>query len=123
MRFNNDADTNYHWQYLLGKFGIPQSGLSSDRDFMMLFRVPSSHPSVSTGFFGVGRVLLPDYANGNKKQSCQTEGTHISPDQPTTSVVGGYWDNTDAIHTIALFPEQPSGNFVADTVVTLYGLK
>lgn len=119
LRFNNDSGSNYYWQYLQG-VGTTASagegiGVTSSRCGLV---AGSSAPA---GSFASSTILIPHYTSTTEKSyvaqsSCLAAA---STGNMYARSLGGLWTGS-AVTRITLIP--PSGNFVAGSRVTIYGL-
>ena len=72
--------------------------------------------------FGVSVIDILDYQNANKNTTMQQMSTTLDDYEGGAYLWFGsaLWDNTAAVTSILLYP--PSGDFLEDTTMTLYGL-
>lgn len=119
LRFNDDAGTEYVYirDLLSGSYTSASGTEASGR----IGSIPAASAMVSRS--GVIEVLIPHYAKTTFQKHWQARNSwHNSAIEavPTVSLETGLWRSTAAITKIDLLIQ--SGNFVAGTVATLYGL-
>jgi hypothetical protein len=82
----------------------------------------STGPSEPAGFFGANVSTIIDYARTTKTKImlAETAGALDGAGNYAMFATSSEWKNTAAIHTIRIQPI--SGSFVANTVISLYGI-
>jgi hypothetical protein len=108
-RFNNDTGSNYSRTYLVGDSGGAGSGRNSSGT-AGLFNALSTSQSVNI-------IQIMNYSNSTTYKTVLTRNNQATT---YTSSIVGLWRSTAAITEIDL--TIPSGNFVAGSTFTLYGI-
>lgn len=121
MRINGDASAIYDNEYVHGANATPTAGnLMAQTSFFIGFVVAAS---AAANYAGGIVIDLNNYANATLTKHFVANGVTI----PTTAAAdagrtssGGMWRSTAAITQLTVFPA--SGNFVAGSRITIYGL-
>lgn len=120
MRFNNDSAGNYD-NVLQSYQGTNGSGDSSAAAATSARIGTVAAASATSGEAGMCEVLIPNYAGTTFQKVAMSVGN--SGIGTTVQEVGQFssqWNSTSAITRITVLPG--AGNFIAGTVVSLYGL-
>lgn len=118
LQFNSDTATNYSLTRLYGTGSSALSGREINITKIDNIRLPGSN-SAST-VFGNMIANIQNYSNSTTNKT-----TILRMNAETTNgqvgAIVGLWRSTSAISTILFAPT--SGNFVAGSTFTLYGIK
>jgi hypothetical protein len=122
IRFNNDSGANYGEQHL-DLNGTTVTGVNLTAQTSAAFSPMAAASSIANRF-GTFDAFFPDYQAGTAhfrsfEYGGGVLGTAVAADREFQRG-HGTWDNTAAITRITVLP--PSGNFIAGSRVTLYGL-
>jgi hypothetical protein len=120
LRVNGDTGANYDFESIIFNNATSTSGATAATTFGFLGWIEASTSPASAG--SSCEVRLYDYRGTTFQKHLSTTGA-----VKTGSAVGNFfshrgdiwWRSTSAITQIDVFPD--SGNFIAGTVVTLYG--
>lgn len=122
LRFNGDTGTNYEhlFQYLLATNSYSQKGADSPGNYARIGYTPGA--SSPANYFGVGELLIPNYADSRFKNGLFSFGCKTGS-APADYIGSGYawWNSTAAINSITLFCV--TGSFLTGSNVILYGIK
>lgn len=121
VRFNGDTAANYDYQQLQSTAAT----VNASESFGVTAITAGLFPGNSAGanLFGVCIGFIPHYAgSSNNKMALATSAfkTGVATGNLVNQLNGGSWRSNAAINRITLLPN--SGNFVAGTRVTLYGM-
>lgn len=121
MRLNGDAGANYDYQQLQGQ----AAGVFASETFggTAIFAGVMPAVAATANCFNAGFSFIPNYANSANNKAGFTVSFNkfgTSTNQMQVNLTGGFWRSNAAINRITLIPN--SGNFVAGTRVTLYGM-
>jgi hypothetical protein len=125
MRFNSDSGSNYTRVYSInnnkGSY-VKDSGISQDRAYCGY--VPRSQ-AAQASVFGFNIIEIQDYTLANKYKTWKAMQCVDIGNNSTGGIgyQGGAWQNTAAITSITFLPESTAGNFAANSVFALYGIK
>jgi hypothetical protein len=120
VRMNGDTAANYYGQEVRGN-GSSATGIESlTQTSLECGRCPAA--TAIAGVAGVGEMMIPAYAATTFRKS--VTGVSHNPQLKTTTNLdtrthGGFWDNTVAITSLTFIC---SGNFIAGTTFSLYGI-
>jgi hypothetical protein len=115
-RINGDTGDNYNWHYILGTGAEVVSGNSiTDGVGGVLFL--GNLPASTTTFTGAVIDYLDAYSTSKNK----TVRTLNATSNTNIWFNSGLWRNTASITSLSVFPT--SGNFVANSRFSLYGIK
>lgn len=120
LRVNNDAAANYLYQQLSGNAATAAAAESFGETSMQLGQCPAA--SAGADLFGSCVVDIPHYTAAAIK-NIQSSNFYASGTATANMVVqqlGGNWRSSAAISRLTVLPS--SGNFVAGTRATLYGM-
>lgn len=120
-RFNNDSGANYDYQLDAGTGSTAQAVESQGQTSARIGSLPGA--SASANLFGVCDLRVLHYANSaNNKAALSVYGLKWGTSSGQMIAANGaqFWRNNAAIDRITILPG--SGNLVAGTVATLYGL-
>lgn len=122
MQFNGDAAANYDYQYISGSAAAVTAGEG--------FAVATgcfvgSFPANTAGanLFGTSEVFIPHYAGSTNNKQCVTINSckaGTTTGLLSAFLLGSSWRSNAAINRLTL--TLASGNFVAGTRVTVYGM-
>lgn len=118
LRFNGDTGSNYSTHALLSNAATPTStsGVSQTRILAGRFAAASSTASA----FGAVVCDILDFANTNKNTTIRSLAGNTS--EPRVILSSGAFLSTAAVTEITLAPDVGT-NFVADTRISLYGIR
>ncbi|MBI4034362.1 DUF2190 family protein, partial [Candidatus Saccharibacteria bacterium] len=122
LRFNNDSGSNYNYNYLYdsssGSGHASNASATSGRFGGYL------GTSASSNRFMSGTTDIVNYANSSNQKSWNSTVSGLSWNDTTadqySTFSSGIWRDTSAVNRITILPT--SGNFVAGSRVTLYGI-
>lgn len=118
VRFNNDSGANYDWARF-GQFaGSAFASISAGQTSMSGPLIPAA--SDTTGAFGAGDMLVPNYAATVAHKQCLMNGSALG--DATNYALGtwcGWWKSTAAITRVTITAQT---SFKTGSRVTLYGL-
>lgn len=115
LRFNGDTAGNYSRTIIGGNGTSSYSAIAMDAAFA---RVNYSEP-ITTDGNTIYKINIMNYSNTNKYKnilSRSDRGVH------STACMANLWRSNSAINTIE-FSTDLSGQFVAGSIITLYGIK
>jgi hypothetical protein len=118
MQLNGDTGSNYDWQNSYNGSGeLAQADSKAEVGYITGATAPSNAA-------GGGQILLNSYA-GTSFRKLWSGTTHLHDHDTNAArtfsmVPSGSWRSTAAITSILLFPA--SGNFVQNSVASLYGI-
>jgi hypothetical protein len=120
VRFNNDSAANYDDHYTGGNDATALNGDDTAQTEGFVFNIPGA--SAESGRAGIGTLKIPHYANTSFHK---TALAHMAAEFDATSNFDTIsqaitWKSTAAINRITV--KTDAGNFVAGTLVSLYGL-
>jgi hypothetical protein len=120
MRFNGDATANYDYQGLLANNGAVTNSQGAAQTFLRAGNICQNLAAATE--FAAGDIEIPYYAGivASKAFSAKSAGPNITVATSFVSVFGGSWRPQNQVSRITLLPD--AGNFVAGSLVTLYGL-
>jgi hypothetical protein len=118
LRINSDTGSNYTERRLGGSGS--GSGASSTLT-TTYFRAFASNPSdYTSNTFSNGQFYIPNYAGSAQKSISLDSVTENNSTEALQNIASGLWTGTAAITTLLFYPS--SGNFVAGSTVSLYGI-
>ncbi len=120
-RFNNDSGSNYESGYhrSLGASSVAGSETAQTKAYAALLVDDGG----TAGFATQGSMLVPAYARTvfNKGFVATSSAQYgVGTAKASVGAYNGTWVTTDAVNRVTFFPN--SGNFVAGSVFTLYGV-
>ena len=118
VRFNSDTGSNYSRTHLRGNGSTVGSATATGQNLLLL-DLDSSGSTLNTGLQIITHFM--NYANTSIQKSVISRSGTLGGGFTGTSLIAGLWRDTTAISTIGLFAT--SGNFVAGSTFTLYGIK
>lgn len=124
LRFNADTGSNYGWQSHHsqgGSGGLNDHSIAAVTAISIGYIVDSS-AGVTAGFAADGVIDVPSYCRTTftKKALGLWTAKYSLGETGQTGEWAGVWNNTAAINRLTFFLS--SGNFVAGSVFTLYGI-
>lgn len=125
MRLNADTGSNYARHSLIasyvgGVFALRSTATTSQTSIPEI-GVTSGNNSTANAF-GAGIIDLLDCFSSSKNTTVRGFSGQLHSGDERITVNSGLWNNTAALTTIQLFPTY-SGNFVANSRISLYGLR
>src|SRR3972149_5233498 len=121
LRFNADAGTNYHREFLAGTGSSSTASQAGSDTEMQIGEISAANAPAS--YFAAGSGHIPYYANTVGFKAIYAETFDSRGTAATTQIrmmAGGLWLSTDVINRVQLIVA--AGNFVADSRATLYGI-
>lgn len=121
MRFNGDSGANYDRQYLSGAVSTAAAGESFGTTGLGVSSVPGA--SAAANLFAPFDIVTPYYSQGSNHKasvSCWAYKYGTASGNLGVGMMSHFWRSAAAITQVSLHPT--SGNFVAGTRVTLYGM-
>jgi hypothetical protein len=125
LRFNGDTGANYSSLGLEAGSSSVGSNKNSGATKIERLYIPSDGRVTDTDIFGAIKIWIPNYANTSNYK--QTLGHAVVANMSITAwqwiIVpsAGLWDNTAAITSISMFP-QNGDNLKEYSTFTLYGI-
>lgn len=119
LRFNGDTAANYDWEQLQGlatASAVTQATAATSLKFPLVCSgAPANYPSQQA-------LFIPDYRRTTfyKAAALSYGGVDTPLSNMFVGNIVGWWRSTAAITSILISPS--SGNYVAGTVASLYGL-
>lgn len=118
MQFNGDTGANYAYKYLRGSGAtVGVGGGTGQTSILANSVVPGSTATANT--FGNITYTIPNYAGSLSKMVLNNGVSENNAATSYQTLNGGAWTSTAAITSIAF---TTTGNFVANTVVSVYGV-
>ena len=123
LQFNSDTGSTYDDHYLVGDgSGTPGSAAENSVANITLYRITGAGAGTNT--FGASVIDILDYKNTNKYKTVRALTGGDNNGTGRISLGSGLWRNqTDAITSIKLFPNNGSSSFVQYSSFALYGIK
>jgi hypothetical protein len=122
LNFNGDTGANYADHYLQGQGTSATAGNDTSSTFMTLYTGTAGNNAAMSNIFA-GLILdIVDYTSTSKYKTVKGFGG-VSTNNATPGTVGfdsGLWMNTAALTSMTF--TSASGNFVAGTTFSLYGV-
>lgn len=120
VQFNGDTAANYTFEALGADTNTtPTSSFNGSSTFGPMSDMPGSTAPANVS--GLSEYLVGDYASTTFFKNCSGNGTNrYSATASLQQVIGFTWSSTAAIVRIVVSPN--SGNFIAGSRFTLYGL-
>lgn len=120
VRINGDSGANYTWQGLYGNVSTATSSNAAGAvSGIRLGVLPGSGDTAN--YFGTGAFTLGNVGSAVFKPLSGHFQGPITTTNGYAGTYGGIWASTAAITSVALFPN--SGNLIAGSSLTIYGLK
>lgn len=119
LRFNGDDAGNYSATRIIGNGSTASSSRQSNTTFIYTTQYGVTKSTSSPIALAIFQVM--NYANASVFKTVLSLGSGEGTGNGTDRTVG-LWRSTSAITSITLFGA-PSGNFVAGTTASLYGIK
>jgi hypothetical protein len=118
LRINGDTGSNYTDRRLFGLgSGSPTSNTSTNN----YLRAWGTNPTDYTAnTFGNGQLYIPNYTGSAQKSISLDSVTENNSTEAVQNITAGLWTGTAAIDALLFFPS--SGNFVAGSTISLYGI-
>ena len=120
MQVNSDTSTNYSATFIMGGEGNATSSRQTSQNQMEITRFGNSYLGATA--FGVSIIQLQNYSNTTTYKTCLGRTVNQPYGYNYTGETICLWRSTAAISTIKVYPALGS-NFVANTQVSLYGIK
>ena len=121
VRFNSDTGANYDQQFAQAN-GLTTVGELENLAATYLQCGYINAATAPSGFAGTSQITVVDYRGTTfHKDVMWDAGLKLANSSGNLyrEIGAGFWRSTAAINAISVFPE--SGNFIAGTVVSLYG--
>lgn len=122
IRLNGDSTASYDWQRMYSNTTSMNAAEGIGDTKFLGGWYPANSAAASK--VGEAEILLPNYADTTFQQTFTSKGsaTHnVTTGTFYTFQYGGQWRVTAAITRVQILPE--SGNFVAGSRLTIYGIK
>jgi len=121
LRFNGDTAVNYDNQNVTGNAAAASAG----EDFALSRIIVGNLPGGNApgAIYGMSIIDIPHYAQAVNQKTVNVRNSHkagIATGNIVATLRAGFWRNIGAVGTITLLPS--SGNFLAGTRATLYGM-
>jgi hypothetical protein len=116
VRFNSDSGSNYSYTQIFGNGSSASSGSSTNNSNTWL----STGDTISTSLMGMGTMDIFSYAGSTNKTVLVT-GSYDKNGSGVTGRLVSLWRSTSAITSITI-GLSGSGNYVAGSTATLYGI-
>lgn len=121
IRFNNDSTTNYTTHTLHGAGGSAVASGSITQSRIAVGYSPSAGVTANT--FAVTLVDVLDYASTVKNKTVRSLTGFDANGSGRCAIRSGLWLSTSAVDRIDVLAATSGTEFVAGTVVSLYGLR
>jgi hypothetical protein len=122
IRFNNDTGANYDWQNVrAAAAGTAATESIADTSIVI---TNMTGTTATASFVGSSLVEIPDYTSSAFYKTVNALSIFqvgTSTGNITELVYGGTWRNTAAVTRVTVFP-YTSGNFIAGSRLTIYGM-
>lgn len=119
LQLNGDTGSNYVWQYTLGgSASITAAGSGATATSMRIGVIPGSGDTANC--FGVGSFTIGNSKSAVFKPVTSNFEAILGTTTSYSGTLGGSWQSTAAVSSVTLLPA--SGNLVAGSSLTLYGL-
>ena len=115
-RINGDTGTNYSWTYLYGNGSTAASGRVAPAGNVIC----GYYVTPATGFDFVSITNYQNYANTTTYKTVLSRANSTASSYPGAEESVTLWRNTAAINQIQFYIG--TGNFVAGSTFTLYGI-
>jgi len=120
----NGSSANLSSKVLYG-YGSGVGSLSSTAASAIFGYITSSGSTVST--FGNAEIYIPNYTSSNNKSISVDAVNENNATDGRQDIVAGLWSSSSAITSITIYSARisdgnASGNFVANSTATLYGV-
>ena len=120
IRVNGDTGSNYAFHRLIGDGSTASASSAASQTETYAYIQPCANSTAN--IFGAGIIDILDYSNTSKTKVFRTLGGNDQNGSGFISLYSGLWNNTSAINTIRLYPDN-AASFVANTQFTLYGVR
>jgi hypothetical protein len=120
IRVNGDTGSNYAFHRLIGDGSAASASNAVSQTETYAYIQPCANSTAN--IFGAGIIDILDYSNTSKTKVFRTLGSNDQNGSGFISLYSGLWNNTSAINTIRLYPDN-AASFVANTQFTLYGVR
>lgn len=123
LRFNNDSGSNYDSSFVQADGSAAGGDAAVAVDYIGFGKVPGT--SAPANRFGLMEATIPAYALASNFKVCTGTWNSSSGTATTDQVAGaggGLWRSTAAINRLFIFHSSGSGDWVAGSVASLYGL-
>jgi hypothetical protein len=120
IRVNGDTGSNYAFHRLIGDGSAASASSAASQTETYAYIQPCANSTAN--IFGAGIIDILDYSNTSKTKVFRTLGSNDQNGSGFISLYSGLWNNTSAINTIRLYPDN-AASFVANTQFTLYGVR
>lgn len=117
LQFNGVTTNTYSYRYLFGSGSGTGSAAASATNIAAGIGVVNTY---TANTFGNSEIYIPNYRSNVAKLISGDNVQENNATQAFLTLVAGIWTGTDPIASIRLFPV--SGNFVAGSSATLYGI-
>jgi hypothetical protein len=118
LQFNGDTGANYFF-IRRGWSNTPTETTSTSSTATAMH--VGDEGRLAPSRFGAGYILIPDYTNTIKQQSVRAGSFNIASITFSNNVYGGVWKDTAAITDLKF--EITSGDFIAGSIISLYGIR
>ena len=124
IRFNSTT-SGYSFRYLLGSgtgVATDTSGYGISTTYGWIGSANASASS-ATNTFSSHSVLIPNYKSSTAKSYSADASQENNGTEAYNGITAGLWNNSSAITQITIHAPANSANFVANSSMTLYGIK
>jgi hypothetical protein len=118
MKFNADSGANYAYKHLRGSGATVAVGGGTAQTGITVTNVVTGATATAITFGNIS-ITIPNYAGSASKMALINGVSEQNVTTAYQTIDGGSWTSTAAITSIAL---TTTGNFVTDTVVSIYGV-
>ena len=113
IRFNSDTGNNYSYTVLDGNGTVAESVRGSNVSY-----IPLDYVAATNDLNSVSICNIQNYSNSTTNKTSVIRHSNASSG---TDAIVGLWRNTAAISSLIVFAS--SGNIIAGSTFTLYGIK
>lgn len=119
VRFNADSANDYVWQInQANNATMGPGGSGAATNIIKAGTMPAA--SATANFFGAGEFVIGNPNSSVFKPISSQASSMITVSNSYSGTYGGLWESTAVITSITLLPD--SGNFVAGSQISLYGI-
>ena len=115
----NGSTSGYSMRHLYGTGSSVASANNSSGSF--IWAGFANYLSLTSSTFGNGQLYFPNYSGASNKSVSIDSATENNGTFSYQGLTAGVWANTDAITSLR-FSGGGSGNFVAGSMISLYGV-
>ena len=124
IRFNGDSGTNYSWHVMTGTNGGGVGGATASNETSILFHIANAASSTSSNAYAPAIMDILDFSLTSKNKTIRSFSGVVADGTFNTQIrlFSGHWRNTAAINSVTFFEKTYSGNWLAGSRFSLYGV-